>query len=388
MSLQSFMASDTDGVFIIGHSTALVRTAGILTLFDPVWGNFKLYGNDYWKFVPEQVDGSKLFEEISLVVVSHIHQDHFCAPVLKKLRDPAAVYIMDHRPKLWQQLDEVLHDSVDCFLQPPGKWVEVIDGVELYFVQHPYNDVDSSCFMRNKATGYTVYHGNDNFLDLGALQFVARDVKRVDVALLPYAFIHWWPFLQDMDPEKKQSEIARMNGECLKKAQDFIDLFKPTHAVPFGASVFYNNGAGHILNRSLVRPWHMTNAYEMLAGDWLMADGTGFRRPESQRQDAYEEMLKTVLGETSGYDLDLNFTPEPREDAPKPFFRRVQINGLEVTTTHTGQLHRFDFSREVYEPWQKRQITFEEAIGTRRFIYKRVPDEFDSKVFMWLNREM
>jgi hypothetical protein len=181
-----------------------------------------------------------------------------------------------------------------------------------------------------------------------------------------------------------------MGRESMQKAYDFVEIFKPRVAVPFGASIFYNGGYDHPLNKYLARPFDFQGGFVMLAGDAIWEAGTmtaSSRRIESTEPDEYEEMLRSTLGPGKGAPLDLDFTWE-LPWAPKKFWKRFQVNGVDVTETTTGQLHRFDFSREVFEEWRAGRITFEQAIGTRRFRFVREPDLVDTKVFTWMNREL
>jgi hypothetical protein len=171
VKLDEFLALPFEGVFLTGHSSAIVRMEGKTLLLDPVWGGRQLYGGDYWRFAPEQVDCDEALAVADACVVSHIHEDHLCGPVLKNFKPFAWIDIMAGRPKFENRL---LEWGLAYQRYPPSQWFEITPGVECYFVQHPYNDVDSSCFLRSKRTGYVVYHGNDNFLDRAALSFVRR----------------------------------------------------------------------------------------------------------------------------------------------------------------------------------------------------------------------
>jgi len=52
----------------------------------------------------------------------------------------------------------------------------------------------------------------------------------------------------------------------------------------------------------------------------------------------------------------------------------------------TKNYTEFTFDRLILIKWMDQDITFEEAIGTRMFKCKRVPDVFSRDVFYWMNK--
>jgi hypothetical protein len=380
-ALESFMSSKDDGCFMIGHSSVLARFSGKLVLFDPVWGH-QPYGS-LWKLIPEQVSADEVLSEAHCFV-SHEHEDHFHPPLLKKLNRP--LQIMDGRADFAMLFN--LH-SIHIFQTPPYEWVPFDEGLECYFVPHPTNKVDSSVFVRS--ADFCVYHGSDNFLTSEALERIRKDIPRVDVAFLPFSYVSWWPFLQvDITDKFRQSEIERMNGKHLNLALDFVEIIKPKAAVPFGASIYYNDGFDHILNQHLVNQTPL--GPQMLAADYLLVhDGVlGFFM--QQNRVWLPTMVMQALGgprlpkidtkvDLSRYDFGWLYAKVFSLGFSIPS-HRVLINGLaidfESIPTHTTS---FDFDKEEFHKWATRKASIEDIIGTRRFEFRRSPDVYNPKVF-------
>jgi hypothetical protein len=397
--LETFLASVEDGVFYIGHASALVRVANQLILCDPVW-DYRPYG-EYWRFFPEQENCNEILDRIDFCVISHKHADHYRPEILKKLDCPIA--IMGGRD--WKP------DVNKFFEFAPLKWHQE-DLCEVYFVPHAFNTIDSSVFFRNKETGYTIYIGSDNFLSVELLYAIREDIDRVDIAMVPYSFVHWWPFLQkNISDDFKYAEICRMNKQSIDQAYDFIKMMRPKIIVPFGNSLFYEAGASHILNRSLANPWNLRGASPMLAGDFIL-DNHVHHALESSEPRYYLDMLYSSLGEVELPELNLEFAAhEMLFNYPKRimlFAKKINsieidveehyliVNGLCIDLgtksiimsgeSSTTPRHIFNFDRSIFEKWICGEITFEEAIGTRRFEFIREPDKYDVRIFEIMNR--
>ncbi len=385
----------SSGVFYIGHASALVRMNGKLFTFDPVW-DYLPYGES-WKFIPEQANLEKFIPYIDGNFISHIHEDHICERILKQME--CKTFIMDGRPNLRERLAR----SCKVMEKPRLKWVPIADGVEAYFVPHPFNTIDSSVFLRSG--NFCVYVGSDNFLDSGLLATIKHDVRRVDIAMVPYAFIHWYPFLlKNINFAERLKEIRRLSLQSLNQAGAFRAVMRPRFTIPFGASLFYNDHADHILNAHLSNPWHFKNALTAIGGDYVMSDG---RVSTLHTLGDYNAMLRKGLGTTGKPPLNFNFKGEAYElerirrkvsKFPVDGFVHnheliinnvvIDLESYEVSLRDepgTKPFTRFNFTKRVFDQWVLGYITFEQAIGTRQFECIREPNEYRIKVFELMN---
>ena len=68
--------------------------------------------------------------------------------------------------------------------------------------------IDASMVIRND--NLSVYHGNDNYVSAETLMGLKRAVGSVDVGCVPFAYIHWYPFLLDGVPQAWRAGEARL----------------------------------------------------------------------------------------------------------------------------------------------------------------------------------
>lgn len=367
-SLERFMESKEDGFFFIGHASALVRINKHLILFDPVWDH-EPYG-EYWEFRPEQINLESILSKVEFCIISHIHADHVCERIIHKLAAyDCRFFIMEGRTTLPGRL---IHLGANVNQFPPYTWVKRL-GLEFYFVPHAFNSIDSSCFVRSP--NYCVYHGNDNFLSQEVIDKAKPDIGKVDVAMVPYAFVHWYPFLMNITPEEKQSEIARLNAQSLSQAQQFIVAFQPVQSIPMGNSLFHV--VKDELNIHLSKPEDVVGGTPMEAGSWIIG------------QERHIEM-------SGPKPLSLDNLKQRVGRAETHVNHLIVVNGICIDlfvsqvwwADEIPDRPRTEFHVEPFEfkKWVKGKITFEELIGTRQFTCTRVPNVYNLEVFEWMNR--
>ena len=366
--LQAFMESDEDGVFYIGHASALARINEMLVLFDPVW-DWKPYG-EYWYFDPEQINCNEILPLVDFCVISHIHEDHVCESILRRLNSNGCrTFIMSGRPELKARLNK--YGCVVSEFEPfsPARRL----GLEFTFIPHAFNKVDSSCIVRGRPSGFAVYHGNDNFLSSELIERVVALNVKIDVAMVPYAFIHWYPACMNMPEEEKLAEIQRLNKQSLAQAEAFVDAIKPVHTIPFGSNLLHYDN--EFLNDNLTNPRHFVSALPISAGGYIL--GHKVFMPKTERIDPLRAIALKVqnAGSTvqdhqlvvNGYVIDM---------------QRLLVYGGDPTGPYT----RFDFKPKEFREWIAGKITFEQAIGTRQFTCTRVPNDYRLEVFEWFNK--
>lgn len=386
-SLEKFMMIEDDGVFYVGHASALIRMGGKLFLFDPIW-DAKPYG-DYWSFFPKQINCDQVLDKLYSIFISHIHEDHLCDEILARTTCP--IDVMRGRKPLEDRLRAVAGDRV--FTSQPFRWHKLNNAdVEFYYVPHAFNSIDSSIFIRSK--DYCVYVGSDNFLSKELLVKIAQDIPKVDVAMVPYAFIHWYPhLLNNITDEERETETKRLNKQSLDQAREFIDTFRPETVVPFGSNLFYAAGMDHILNRSLAKPEDLTE-YPMKTGDFILKGG-------ARHDDKTDEPFDEKEFPTPDYEFEVDpgrmykVAMRIEENLPRVMNHTLIVNGVcidfeDLTVAYkmvkTGrEITAFFFDEPVFKKWLEGTITFEQAIGTRRFTCRREPNKYNLKVFEFMN---
>lgn len=230
-----------DGVLYLGHAGLLVVIGGKKILFDPIIES-QPYG-DSWVFFPPQLDDPALYD-VDAVVVSHIHQDHYDLPFLQQLKPSVKVAIVGQRPSF--EADIQANAGRPITIVAPETVTELLPGVFVYGVTHESNGIDSSMIVYNDR--FCVYHGNDNYLQPASMAKFATVGVDIDVACIPYAYIHWYPFLMEYPEDKlheKQTESDRLvnmyQDDCLR----VIGILKPKVVIPFGANLLIDDGDMH-----------------------------------------------------------------------------------------------------------------------------------------------
>lgn len=364
--LHFMVSTKKNGVYYPGHASAIARLNEQHIMFDPVW-NHAPYG-DYWEFRPPQRDCTGGICRMDWAVISHIHADHLCERILKEYH--GRVMIMAGRPDLARKIAATGCQVIEL---QPRKWIKFGVGLEIYFVPHDFNSIDSSCFVRCTQSGYCVYHGNDNFLSIAGVDKLRRDIGRVDVAMVPYAFIHWYPFLMEMDKVEKMREIARLNAQSLNQAKTFIYAFSPRHVIPFGSSLYHVENEE--LNKYLAKPSDVAGALDFYAGCYIL-DGFPYFEvtPQTDDLDDVRARLTAVDDRVPGHQIVVNDVV-------------VDLQTLDVYRGKiTREYTKFTFKPMEFRQWLRGAITLEQAIGTRQFTCYREPNVYNLKVFEFMNR--
>lgn len=371
-SIEDFLDHKEDGVYVLGHSSALIRLSGKLILCDPVGPRHQPYGH-YWKFKPDQIDASDGMLDIEEIFISHVHSDHWDPTYL--LNYDCRVSIMEDRPELLRALLEYTAISTER----PNEWIACpSNSYESYFMPHPHNTIDSAIVLRNEHM--TIFHGNDCFLDEASCLKLKRDVGNIDVALLPFQFVHSYPYLLDGITEgERESEIERLNKQCLDQAKMFCEILQPKHVVPFGGSLFHVEN--DYLNSRLSRPHdlNVANNRVLVAGGFILKDGTvhgSLKRDEYERIINMEPILDIIRERVSRSPLKIPG-------------HRIYVNGIEIdlftlevkrTSERWAPLTQYVVHKIEFQQWLMGRMTFEQVIGSRRFRYKRIPNEYNLQV--------
>jgi len=246
-SLNTFFFSANDGLYYLSHASILVKLSGKTFLFDPVLAKPPHLGS--WLFYPEmKIDACLL--DVDAVFVSHQHQDHFDVGFLKQLSEKTKIYIVAGRPQFSRMFK---NEGIPHIEIPEDKVFDLGGGVTCVGVTHEYNGLDSALAISNGKC--TFYHGNDCFLSGEKLDIIKSLYPKIDVACIPFAYVHWYPFLLD---DVSDTWRAQESDRLIKKYLDYglsqIEDLKPTIAIPFGANMFYFDDIDSPHNKAVVSP--------------------------------------------------------------------------------------------------------------------------------------
>ena len=251
--LSSFLDSDKDGVFYIGHASILVRLNNKKFIFDVI-KNTNFY-NRSWFFFPSQVNDKRIFD-VEGVFVSHIHGDHYDPDLLKQIQSKnIPIYILDGRPGFNRDLKS---KKINVIKIPVNKKFYIDKNIWVNGCLHEYNDIDSSLIISND--NLSVYHGNDNFITEKTLVPFKKEVGKVDVACIPFAFIHFYPYLlKSLEKKANRKEAKRLENQFMNYGIKQAKILKPDLIIPFGSNLFHLDNPKCPMNKGVATPVDFVN---------------------------------------------------------------------------------------------------------------------------------
>jgi L-ascorbate metabolism protein UlaG (beta-lactamase superfamily) len=414
-----------DGVFYLGHASILVILNGKKILFDPIIVS-QPYG-DSWVFFPPQV-ADRRFYDVDAVVVSHIHQDHYDLEFLKKINSSVKIIIVGNRPSF--ETDIVSNSGKEITIIKPETVTEIFSGIYIYGVTHETNGIDSSAILYNDKL--CIYHGNDNYLQPASMAKFTKINAQIDVACIPYAYIHWYPFLMEYAPDKleeKEAEGARLVNMYMNDCLNTIRILNPKVVIPFGANLLIDDGNAYSeINLAVKTPIEfMAHAQEqlsqyqhvvqpMLAGDFCGNTASGFQvtishsygaeeyratahtflqgRPKKSVNDEWQTVdIQKFLGTLNRKLSDVEGSIDNVVRIELDYLNEIWKIEIDCKIYRASLVSQFDLDRP-YHHFKLDQISsgewlngkrFEEIIGMRRFTLKREPNLYLPDILKLVN---
>jgi metal-dependent hydrolase (beta-lactamase superfamily II) len=416
--LTDFLNSNYDGMFYIGHASILVRLNNKKFIFDAI-EQTNFYNNS-WCFFPSQLMDKRLLD-IDGAFVSHIHQDHYDPSFLHKLqKKDIPIYILNGR----KHFKKVLNDEKIIFnLIPHNKKFFIDKNIWVYGALHEYNDVDSSMVISNDKL--SVYHGNDNFITEKTLNSFKKAVGKVDVGCIPFAFIHYYPYLLDKISNKEiKKEGKRLEDQFMDYGITQSKLLKPKIVIPFGSNLFHADDANSLMNKAVATPVDFVNyakkkhnnnitSYKtMLSGSFCFKNNgkiTTFcenvttkkfnlelkkfinSNKKNKINNSSYKQLKIKKNYLLNIQKKLNKNPHKvkheiiigsKNSNKDKICINLYTNKVTIFNIQTlpNNCHYFKLNVNEYNKWLTGNLTFEEVLGSRRFRYIRKPNNYNVKV--------
>jgi L-ascorbate metabolism protein UlaG (beta-lactamase superfamily) len=421
-SLQSFYreCGQGNGLFYMGHASVLAVLGGKKILFDPVILS-KPY-SDSWAFFPPQISDPSVFD-VDAVVVSHIHQDHYDVEYLKEVDGRAKIVVIGGRPSFINDLKSQGLKRLE--IVEPETVAEIFEGVSIFGVTHETNGIDSSAIVFND--DFCIYHGNDNYLQPESLKKFTGVGRKINVACIPYAYIHWYPFLMEYDPgqgEAKETEGKRLVNMYMDDCISSIRTLQPDVMIPFGANLLLDDGDVYSsINMAVNTPIEFCEyaaskapdlkgvVKPMLAGDYCTQHGAELTTVirENLAGGAYRALAGKFLEGRPDKKPDADWRPINKTNFIEKLQEKVALmedvleNNLRIDLTYLGERCKVEvdclrhearwvdeFTEGVpYHHFKLDPISsgywlnggrFEEVVGMRRFTLKRVPNIYSKDV--------
>lgn len=428
--LKRFFFQEDDGIYYLSHASILVSLNKKNYLFDPVLAKPPHLGS--WLFYPEMKADACLLD-VDGVFVSHQHQDHFDVDFLKLLPAETKIYIVSGRPQFNNMLDE---KGIPFIEVPENEVYDLGSGVTCLGINHEYNGIDSSITISNGK--FTVYHGNDCFVSNEKLKIVKNIYPMINVACVPFAYVHWYPFLlDDVEDEWKRNEARKLINKYLDYGLSQIEYIRPEIAIPFGANMFYFDDVDSDHNSAVVSPLDFKDyaidtefPYEesilpLFAGDYILSlDSDNDRRLVVHTNNLCREELMRGLKEYIDYIniIGTGFDSESIEninlsDISETGFISSRMSNTNVSHQHhiiisnsdhpeigyvaidldSGTVNRvlefdgnishhwFKLSDLAYKAYFSQKYSFNEIVASSRFRLSRNPNEYNLDVLRIVN---
>lgn len=416
--LSLFLDSDKDGVFYIGHASILVRLNKKKFIFDVI-KNTNFYNNS-WLFFPSQVNDKRIFD-VDAVFVSHIHGDHYDPSLLKKIQQKGIpIYILDGRPSFNKDLK---NKQINFKKIPVNQKFYIDKNIWVFGCLHEYNDIDSSLIISNN--NLSVYHGNDNFITDKTLVPFKKKVGKIDVACIPFAFIHFYPYLlKSLSNKENKNEAKRLENLFMNYGIQQAKILKPQIIIPFGSNLFHLDNPKCAMNKGVATPvdfvnyakkFHkplMNNYKTMLSGTYCLKDGKKincyyenisvkkfnaelekftFKKIKINNHKKIKKLisinnthLRFIKNKIKKNKEKINHKILISNESQKDNKICIDIKNDNVFIYNKNHLpfncHYFTVQDNEFSQWIKKKISFEEVLGTRRFTYERYPNNYNVKI--------
>jgi L-ascorbate metabolism protein UlaG (beta-lactamase superfamily) len=218
------------GITFLGHSTVLIEVGGLRILTDPV-----LFDRvSLLRRVVSPLDPG-LHAAIDLVLVSHLHLDHFDVPSLRMLGPDVELVVPSGAGRLLQRLGFANVNEL-----APGRELERGD-VTITATPARHGGYRPPFGPRAAAVGYLVETDGERFYFAGDTDLFPgmADLAPIDIAFLP--IWGWGPWLRS----------GHLNPET---AADAVGLLRADFAVPIHWGTLWPFGFGRVRPGRLADP--------------------------------------------------------------------------------------------------------------------------------------
>ncbi len=244
-------------------SAVIIEHEGVKIFCDPWLVDGELYGS--WShYPPSNFDPTK-FNDIDYIYLSHIHQDHFSQKTLSKMNHDIPVIIfnfkskalkngienlgykvieLDHnnRTKLKNNLHINILSADNCNPELCHRYF----GCTPLEVKFGLTSIDTMCVIDNGEE--TIVNTNDCPYDLSfaASHQIKEKYDKIDLLLVGYTSASAFPQCFVMNEDDKNLAIQKLKNNFLQKTEQYVNLFKPKHYMPFAGRYTLTGNLAHL----------------------------------------------------------------------------------------------------------------------------------------------
>jgi len=209
------------------HANVLVEGNGINFACDPWLEGGFVNTCTVWMYPPRRIS-FKDVPPLDFIYISHEHADHSNPDTLVKMPKDLRIYIMKFRNNvLANKLKDFGFENVVTLDQ--GETHHINHNTQITILCSEDNWIDSSAVIKHD--GFTLYHGNDNFLSAETLAKIAQRFP-IDMAFLPYAGFSGYPATYEFPDDLKKEFAERKKDKTMDIFFNAVTALNPKIAVP------------------------------------------------------------------------------------------------------------------------------------------------------------
>ncbi|HEY7106937.1 MAG TPA: MBL fold metallo-hydrolase [Acidimicrobiia bacterium] len=317
---------------VIGHSCLFAETSAGTILVDP-WLVGSCYWRSWWHYPPTSDPSPELLAP-DYVYLTHHHFDHFHFPSMRRIDRRAHVLVPEFGVDVLA--GEVRNLGFPEVMElPHGQVVQLGPDVRVASYQYGTDD-----------TVFVVADGDVVLVDINdckirgrALEQVKQDFGRPTFVFKSYSFAQGYPACYTADDPADLELITR--DTYLDDWIAVVTALEPRYGVPFGSMVAFLHPESRHVNRFLVAPGDVLDAFSS------RAIGSGTEAVQMDPGDSWSSEGGFVTGGVDWYTErerrldDLVARVQPKLDAQAVAEEGVTLDYAEFADYFRGFLHAF-----------------------------------------------
>lgn len=243
---------------ILSHASMLIKRGNVALVIDP-WLIGSCYWRSWWNYPEPQIDENQL-KEVTHVLISHIHWDHWHGASLKKYFRGRKFLIPDEpRTRSYDDLVRLRLGSVN--LLKHGKTYVLENDFKITVYQFGLFFNDAAIVIETPEV--IILNANDAKIAGASLKQIIKKHKRFDFAMRSHSTANWRSCVAI---ENELSSHQDDNEHYSRAFKLFMDAVEPKYAVPFASNHCHLHKDTYHFNENITNPIKLKNLLEHQGG--------------------------------------------------------------------------------------------------------------------------
>lgn len=307
----------------IGHACVLISSKNTKLITDP-WFGYPFHFNTFHSFPPFKKPESGLLNQIDIIHISHIHQDHFCKKSLSYFKKDTVIAIAKYENKHF--LNEIKSLGFTKVIEIPEGAVGIeFQDLRLKTIITPQEkNFDSVLIVSPTGSQDHFLLNNDCYISDKQFQKIQESIPSFKGSFLGYSPVKPYPTCYDLTKLKntdviKKNMADRIQQEqknCIEYSLKICDQFNVEWMVPYANNLRFLNADLFHHNRIFTD----TDLYSSYKLDFLLhtdiplgseIDAEGlFLKKKQNFKDSLEDYLQRPSFFTYSDDLIPEYQPK------------------------------------------------------------------------------